>query len=378
MTATPPALAIEGVRVRRGKRDVLRVSTLAVTEGETLAVLGPNGAGKSTLLLTAALLLPVTEGTVSLFGEAATRRHLVRMRRQTATVFQEPALLDMTVRRNLETALALHGVPRAERAPRTADWLERLGIAHLATAMPHTLSGGEARRVSLARAFAVRPRAIFLDEPFSALDLETRTELVGDLRALLREERTTALLVTHDHSEAQLLADRTAILIAGDVAQIGPTADLFERPASPAVAEFLGYTVVQAATLPPGLATTQPPSVAPPHATTQPSGLATTPPSDTVRRPPRDSPGGGLIGVPPSAVRLLDATSATSASEGYTAEVRAVQGALGQGRLLLALGEATIAAALPIEEIATRRLERGSVVRVTIDAARLVRWNAPA
>ena len=335
--ADVPAFQLEGIHVRRGRRDILRDVALELEDGGTLAVLGPNGAGKSTLLLTAALLLPVSSGTVSLFGERAGRGDLVRLRRQTSTVFQEPALLDMTVLRNLETALALHGAPRAERQPRAETWLARLGVAHLAGAMPHTLSGGEARRVSLARAFAVQPRLIFLDEPFSALDLETRTELVGDLRALLRDEGATALLVTHDHSEAQLLADRSAILLDGTVAQVDRTDQLFEQPASPEVAAFLGYSVVDAAKLPPAL------------------GIAATEVQVAIR---------------PTAVRLLDTPEV-----GHPAEVRAVQGAHGQGRLLLAVGDETLAAALPIERINALGLRPGASVRFEVDRSGVVSWQ---
>lgn len=327
------ALGFEDVRVRRGRREVLRVPELSVHEGETVAVLGPNGAGKSSLLLTAALLLPVTSGTVSLFGEPARPRELVKLRRQTSTVFQEPALLDMNVRRNLETALSLHGVRRGERRERSEAWLGRLGVAHLAAAMPHTLSGGEARRVSLARAFAIRPRMLFLDEPFSALDVETRAELVGDLRALLRDEGTTALLVTHDHSEAQLLADRSLVLLEGAPAQLAPTADLLEAPESPEVAAFLGYSVVPRRDLPAPIA---------------------------------EALGGALIGVPPAAVRLADG--------GATAEVTAVQGAHGQGRLLLRIGNATLAAALSVTEIGARELHPGARVEIEVDPGLLVSW----
>ena len=337
MTARP-ALQLEGIRVRRGRRDILRDVALDLGDGGTLAVLGPNGAGKSTLLLTAALLLPVSSGTVSLFGERADRGDLVRLRRQTSTVFQEPALLDMNVLRNLEMALALHEVPRADRRPRAESWLARLGVAHLADAMPHTLSGGEARRVSLARAFAVHPRMMFLDEPFSALDLETRTELVGDLRALLRDEGTTALLVTHDHSEAQLLADRTAVLLNGTVAQVDRTDQLFEQPASPEVAAFLGYSVVDAASLPRDLK------------------IATAE---------------GQVAIRPIAVRLFEDTEA-----GHPAEVRAVQGAHGQGRLLLTVGNETLAAALPIERINALGLRPGANVRVEVDPSGVVSWRS--
>ncbi len=335
--AEAPALHLQGVRVRRGRRDVLEIPELAVEAGETLAVLGPNGAGKSTLLLTAALLLPVAAGTVALFDEPATARDQVRLRRQTSTVFQEPALLDMTVRRNLETALSLHEVPRAERRARAETWLARLGVAHLAGAMPHTLSGGEARRVSLARAFAIGPRILFLDEPFSALDLETRAELVGDLRALLRDEGTTALLVTHDHSEARLLADRSLVLLDGAPAQLVPTATLFAQPATPEVATFLGYAVVARADLPATITSMV---------------------------------DGHLVAVPPAAVGLLDD------SAGYEARVTAVQGAHGQGRLRLALGDAILTAALGVDEIAARQLQPGTVVTVEVDASQLVSWPA--
>ncbi|MBM3140075.1 MAG: ATP-binding cassette domain-containing protein, partial [Chloroflexi bacterium] len=245
--AGAPVLACRDLAVVRGRREVLRLDALEVAAGATVAVLGPNGAGKSTLLLAGALLLPAGRGEVALFGERPRgAADAVRLRRGTATVFQEPGLLDMTAQRNVETALALHGVPRGERGPRALEWLGRLGVRHLAGARPHTLSGGEAQRVSLARAFAVRPRLLFLDEPFSALDPGSHAPLVGELHALLASEGTAALLATHDLSEARLLADRALVLLDGHPAQLGPTREVFDRPAGRAVASFLGYSTVDA------------------------------------------------------------------------------------------------------------------------------------
>ncbi|MEX2372464.1 MAG: ATP-binding cassette domain-containing protein, partial [Dehalococcoidia bacterium] len=130
------ALALRDLRVRRGRRNVLNVTALDVAPGETVAVLGPNGAGKSTLLLAAALLIPAS-GDIAVFGERAGRGRGVRLRRMTSTVFQDAGLLDMSARRNIEQALAIHSVPRGERAERARYWLDRLGVSARAEARPH-------------------------------------------------------------------------------------------------------------------------------------------------------------------------------------------------------------------------------------------------
>ena len=342
--AAVPALALHGLRVLRGGREVLRLDALEVAAGETLAILGPNGAGKSTLLLTAALLLDPTAGEVRLFGRRPSEAGRTALRRETATVFQDAALLDMSARENVETALRLHGMPRAERRGRAMQWLERLGVGHLAASRPHTLSGGEAQRVSLARAFAVQPRLLFLDEPFASLDYATRATLVGDVRSLLAAERTTALIATHDHSEAELLAQRALVLVDGVCAQLGPVEGVFRQPASLEVARFLGYSVLPAALLARLL------------------GGA------------RDGGAGGATWgfVPPRAVQVT--------SDGVIAGiVTAVQGALGQGRVLVAVGadphdaDGTLAAELPVSEMRALLLQPGSPVRLRIDATR-VAW----
>jgi ABC-type sulfate/molybdate transport systems ATPase subunit len=163
------------------------------------------------------------------------------MRAVTAAVLQRPLLRRGTVARNAETGLRFHGVDRAQARARARGWLDRLGVGPLADRAAHTLSGGEAQRVSLARALAVGPRLLLLDEPFASLDSLTRGELLADLRAVLDETRTATLLVTHDHREAAALADRVAILDAGKLRQEGPVGDVLDNPADPASARVLGF-----------------------------------------------------------------------------------------------------------------------------------------
>lgn len=331
MTAGP-ALELRDVRVRRAGRDVLDVPALHLADGETLAVLGPNGAGKSTLLLAAALLLPAA-GSIVILGETAHRGNRVRLRRRTATVFQDPALLDMTVRRNIEVALTLHGVSRPDRRARTDEWLARLGVAHLADQRGHAVSGGEAQRVSLARAFAVRPQLLFLDEPFSGVDHATRAALTGELRALLAAEGTAALIVTHDHSEALLLADRVVLLNAGRPLQVGPSAEVLARPETEAAARFLGFSV-----LGPGACALL--------------GI-------------RLDAGTASAAVSPTAARLDVA--------GTPAVVKRVEAGSGTGRLLVQLGSGDLLAiALSVEALRASAVAIGSQVLVMVDPARVV------
>ncbi|MDP3767959.1 MAG: ATP-binding cassette domain-containing protein, partial [Dehalococcoidia bacterium] len=165
-------LSLRDVVVRRGTVEILRVPQLDVLEGEVLAVLGPNGAGKSTLLQALALLERPVQGEVLFEGRPVAGRELA-LRRRMAAVFQESLLLDRTVQANAELGLALHRVERSERSERVRPWLRRFRIEHLANRSARSLSGGEAQRVSLARAFALEPEVLLLDEPYSALDQPT-------------------------------------------------------------------------------------------------------------------------------------------------------------------------------------------------------------
>ncbi|MBO8142689.1 MAG: ATP-binding cassette domain-containing protein [Firmicutes bacterium] len=219
--------------VGRGRRarSILYVEHLRLRQGEILGVIGPNGAGKSTLLKTMALLEPPSSGTLLYRGQPVDPARVpASLRRRMSTVFQNPLLLDMSVFDNVAIGLSFRGVPRKERSKRVNEWLERFRVRHLARQRARTLSGGEAQRVSLARALVLQPEVLFMDEPFSALDFPTKAALMEDLKAVLRESGTTAVLVTHDFLEATFMADRLAVLVGGELVQEGPVPEVIARP----------------------------------------------------------------------------------------------------------------------------------------------------
>ena len=236
-------LQAEDLLVRRGGVTVLDIPTLGVFSGQVLALIGPNGAGKSTLLLTLAGLLKPARGTLLFRGERIGNGGF-DYRRHIAMVFQEPLLFDATVFENVAAGLKIRSVGRAEIGRTVPEYLERFGIAHLAKRSARKLSGGEAQRTSLARAFVTKPEIVFLDEPFSSLDPPTRDALTGDLERILRETRTTAVASTHDQTESLRLGDRLAVINGGRIVQIGPAADVMNRPADEFVASFVGVETV--------------------------------------------------------------------------------------------------------------------------------------
>jgi molybdopterin-binding protein len=234
-----PKVGVRGLVVRKGGAVVLDVPAFDVEPGETVAVLGPNGAGKSTLLHVLALLERPWSGRVLFDGRPAPFGSL-SLRRRMAVVFQEPLLLDTSVRDNVETGLRLRGVPGFERRRRAREWLERFGVAHLASRSARRLSGGEAQRVNLARALAIEPEVLLLDEPFSALDQPTRDALIDELATVLGSTGTACVLVTHDRSEAARLAGRVAVLLAGRIRQLGSVSEVYTAPVDEDVAAFVG------------------------------------------------------------------------------------------------------------------------------------------
>jgi ABC-type sulfate/molybdate transport systems ATPase subunit len=226
---TADLLALDGVEVRRNDLAVLRDVSISLAAGEIIAVLGPNGAGKSTLLDAIGSVLRPSRGEITRHGRVATAR-------------QSADLAARRARANVELALAWWGTPRRERRARATAALADLNVAHLADRIPDTLSGGERRRVHLARAIALRPDILLLDEPFAGLDPESRSDLLDDAGHALRSNARAAIIVVHDRAEAWALADRLVVLLDGRVAAQGTPSDLLTRPPTPAVARFLGFT----------------------------------------------------------------------------------------------------------------------------------------
>jgi tungstate transport system ATP-binding protein len=240
-TSGVPLLEVGDLQLVRGRRLVLQVPHLALAAGERLALVGPNGAGKSTLLETLALLHRPAAGVVRVAGEPVRWEpgELVRLRRRMAVVFQRPLLLRGSLLDNVALGLRLRGVPAAEARGAVRPWLDRLGIAHLAERPAGRVSVGEAQRASLARALALDPDVLLLDEPFAARDSLARRQLMLDLAALLAGRPCAVVLVTHDWREVRHLAERVAVLFGGQVAQVGRVAAVEAHPASAAVAALI-------------------------------------------------------------------------------------------------------------------------------------------
>ena len=237
------ALALRGLVVGYGGPPVVKGVDLDVPEKEFLAVLGASGSGKTTLLRSIAGHLRPTAGTIRVSGEMVAGPHtwVPPEKRRIGVVPQEGALFPhLDVAGNV--AFGLSG-DRKRRRERVDQMLEMVGLSGLAQARPHELSGGQQQRVALARALAPEPALILLDEPFSSLDASLRSDLRGQVRALLRQIGTTTILVTHDQEEALSLADRVAVMADGILQQVDAPWAIYETPANLTVARFVGDLV---------------------------------------------------------------------------------------------------------------------------------------
>ena len=232
-------IRIEGVGKTFDGTPALHPVDLAIPSGQLVALLGPSGSGKTTLLRLVAGLLPVDAGRIA-FGDTDATRLSLRQRR-VGFVFQHYALFpQMTVAANIGYGLKIRNVPEAERRRTVGELVDLVRLQGLEHKRPAELSGGQRQRVALARAVAVRPRVLLLDEPLTALDAKLKESLRDELADLLRRLHTTAIHVTHDQQEALAIADRLAVMHAGQIVQVGDGETLYRAPTHPFVAQFLG------------------------------------------------------------------------------------------------------------------------------------------
>ena len=238
-------LTVQNLIVRRGGIKVLDIGALNVRESRILALIGPNGAGKSTLLLTMAGLLKPDQGEIFYKSRPVkSSADRSRMRKSVCVVFQEPLLLNTTVYKNVALGLKFRSLTNGEIRKNVEDALDYFGISSLAGRSAKTLSGGESKRVSLARAFALKPELILMDEAFNSLDPPTRETLIDDLRHILEETKITAVLALHDREETLRLAQDVTVMSEGRLIQSGTTAQIFNQPDSEFVANFVGTETI--------------------------------------------------------------------------------------------------------------------------------------
>jgi putative spermidine/putrescine transport system ATP-binding protein len=242
------AIELKGLNKHYGGLAVLADASLNVAESEFVSLLGPSGSGKTTTLMIIAGFVAPSAGSVLLEGEDITR--LPPYRRNIGMVYQNYALFPhMTVERNVAFPLRMRGVPRAEIERRVQHALVLVRLEGLGRRMPSQLSGGQQQRVALARALVFEPPLLLMDEPLGALDKKLREELQIEIKRIQRETRSTVIYVTHDQEEALSMSDRVVVMNRGRIEQVGPPSELYERPQTRFVADFLGTSNFLAVTV---------------------------------------------------------------------------------------------------------------------------------
>jgi putative spermidine/putrescine transport system ATP-binding protein len=230
---------LQDLRRRFGDVVALDGISLALEEGEFVSLLGPSGCGKTTALRLVAGFDRPDSGRIVVEGRDITR--VPPNRRNMGMVFQAYSLFpNMTAERNVQFGLRVRSVGKDERARKVAELLELVGLGQAGTRYPHQLSGGMQQRIALARALAIEPRVLLLDEPLSALDAKVRVQLREEIRRIQLRLGITTIYVTHDQEEALSVSDRVAVLSHGRIEQVGPPAEIYGSPATPFVAEFVG------------------------------------------------------------------------------------------------------------------------------------------
>jgi tungstate transport system ATP-binding protein len=234
-------LEAQKITWKQDDKTILQNINFHLLPGECVGLIGPNGSGKSSLLKILAFLEAPTSGLLFFQGHSIPKNVPLAIRRKIAIVFQEPLLLNTRVFDNVAIGLKVRGISKETIRQRVNYWLEQFGVLHLSKQSSRSLSGGEAQRVSLARAFAIEPDVLFLDEPFSALDAPTKEGLRVDLSKVFKTTQTTTVLVSHDFKDISHLANRALILLNGQVAVEGSPSELLRNPQQKDVARFLAY-----------------------------------------------------------------------------------------------------------------------------------------
>jgi putative spermidine/putrescine transport system ATP-binding protein len=238
---TSASVDLVGVGKAFGGHQALRGLDLSIAPGELVALLGPSGCGKTTALRVIAGLEQVDDGSILIDGTDVAA--VAANRRDLGLVFQSYSLFPhLTSLQNVEFGLRMRRVPSGERRQRSLEALDQVGLARHADRYSHQLSGGQQQRVALARALVTRPRVLLLDEPLSALDAKVRVQLRDEIRRIQTELAITTVFVTHDQEEALAVADRVAVMREGRIEQVGAPAELYLRPATPFVADFVGLS----------------------------------------------------------------------------------------------------------------------------------------
>ncbi|MEX3015201.1 ABC transporter ATP-binding protein [Gymnodinialimonas hymeniacidonis] len=236
---TEPLISLSGVNKYYGDYHALRDISAEIGAGEFFSLLGPSGCGKTTLLRAIAGFEEISNGTITLSGKdmAGVPPNL----RPTNMVFQSYAIFPhLTVEQNVGFGLRKSGMAAGEKTRAIGEALEMVGLGHLGGRAAHALSGGQRQRVALARALILKPKVLLLDEPLSALDRKMREDMQVELMKLQREVGITFVLVTHDQEEALVMSDRIAVMFEGEIAQLADPEDLYRRPATKRVANFIG------------------------------------------------------------------------------------------------------------------------------------------
>lgn len=225
------SINLKDIIYKKNTHEILNIDELKINNGKTIGMMGPNGAGKSTLVKIMALLEPPTKGQLYMDGQAIDLQNPpLHVRRKFSIALQQSLLFDTTVFHNVAIGLKLRKCSKKYIEERVSYWLEMFQISHLEKKHATHLSGGEAQRVNLARAMAINPDILFLDEPFSALDFPTKIQLLSDLKNIIEEMQLTTIFVSHDLMEIKYIADQLIIIMNGQVKQVGATNDVINNP----------------------------------------------------------------------------------------------------------------------------------------------------